>query len=185
MIQNQKEQFFVAEGRVLLKKGANIDWKELSSEELLQYRKAGRKSLLLGLAVFCAFLPAMIVFSVEIIKKVPAASAGVILAFAVYIFACFGDYAMYFAGRPRGIRYGRVSRKISRNRGRYWGYVYNVYFEDIHKSVTNVMIRHTKSHPVIMKGDRVMVIRSRLGGLYIVFTERENTDGESVSEEKK
>lgn len=171
--------------RNLLKKGADIDWQELSPKELAQYKKAGRKNLLICSAVFFAVLPAIIVSSLEIGRRFPFAVVWICLIVIIYVCICFCDYAVYFAGKPRGIRYGRVSKKISRNRGRYWGYLYNVYFEDIHKSITNVAIQYTKGHPVIMRNDRVKVIRSRLGAFHIVCVEREQSSEQGAPEGKK
>lgn len=170
------------------KRSVGIDYLALTREDLRQYRQCKKRNLRISAAVFGILLPVMILYVYEIIRSDwPIILAAVLLA--GYGMCCFGSYIVYFAGKPRGIRYGRISKKISvpNHYGRYSGsgYKFNVYFEDIHKSITNVIISPANRRRIIMRNDRVKVVKSRMGALYIMLVDQEEILAKDVREGKK
>lgn len=152
----------------LSKKDKGITYGELTPEDLAQYRKYGKKRLIVSAVFFLLLSPILLYPPFKIITDRGHSPVWICLVFIVYALGCFGSYIIYFAGKPRGIRYGKVSGKIWAPHGKYSGYKFNIYFEDIHKSITKVIISPTKRHRVIMRNDRVKVVKSGMGALYIM-----------------
>lgn len=146
----------------------NIEYLELTEHELAQYRQHGRKSLCIRVIFFFLLIPIYIIYCIEIFSKFPVPLVWCLITLLVYVTAFIGGWVFRFAGTPRGIRHGKVSKKIPVG-GKYRGYRFNIYFEDIHKSITNKIIQPTKAHPVIMRGDSVMVVKSYMGARYIML----------------
>lgn len=153
-----------------MKNKLEIDYFKLTDEDLAQYKKCGRRSLIIRTIFFLMFLPIYIMFVLEAIK-LSYSYIYILLATILYLVSFCGSYIIYFVGKPYGIRYGRVSKKTSYSNGKYSGYKYNVYFDDIHKSIINANIHSTKEHYVIMPKDKVKVIKTKMNALYIFVSE--------------
>lgn len=109
-------------------KDKGIDYCELTPEDLVQYRKYGKRRLLVSAVFFCLLSPVLLYSPLEIIIKCGIPLIWIFPVFIVYALGCFGSYIIYFAGKPRGIRYGRVSKKIP-VAGKYRGCRFNVCFD--------------------------------------------------------
>lgn len=169
----------------LSKKDNGIDLHELTPEDLAQYRKHGKRRLIVSAVFFCLLSPILLYPPFEIIINRGYSPVWLCPVFIVYALGCFGSYIIYFAGKPRGIRYGRISRKIPHRNGKFYGYKFNVYFEDIHKSMTDVIIPLNKEHPTIRINDGVKVIKSRFGALYMIcFNRAQNSEIQSADGKK-
>lgn len=153
------------------KKKDNIEYFELSEKELKIYKGCAFRSLRIRLIFFCLLIPIYIIYCIELFGKFSIPFIRCTAVFMGFFIGFFGTWIYRFAGKPRGARHGRVSKKIRVSAGKYSGYTFNIYFEDIHKSLTRQSIYITKEHPVIMRGDPVMVVKSHLGALCNIYME--------------
>lgn len=154
----------------IMKKKLEIAFFELTEEDLAQYKILGKRSLITRIIFFFLFLPIYIIFILAVVK-LTYSYIYIFLLTVFYLGIFFTSYFIYFAFDPVGIRYGRVSKQTYIYCGKYSGYKYNVYFDDIHKSITNVMIHTTKQLTTVMPKDKVKVVKTRFGALYIFIYE--------------
>lgn len=153
------------------KRKDNIEYLPLSEEEFSLYRSRKKKSLLIRSIIFFVLLPVIIIGCMDFYKSFSKPFLCSFFVCSVLVLSCFAEWVYCYAGTPRGKRYGRISKKIRVIRGKYSGYVFNVYFEDIHKSLIKQYIQPSRSHLVIMPNDSVLVIKSRLGANFIMSTD--------------
>lgn len=153
-----------------MKRKLKIDYFPLTEEELREYKTIAKRSLIIRCIFFIIFLPGYVALSIEALE-LPFSYIRIIIYTILYIVFFFITYFIYFAFKPIGIRYGRISKRTS-YQYRYYGKIrYNVYLEDIHKSLTKVKVNITKEHPVARLKDKVKVIKTKFGLVYIYVYE--------------
>lgn len=148
------------------KKNNELEYFELAEVDFIQYKKYAKKRLIHCTMFYCIFFPIFIIIAKEIIDK-SYSLIWILITFILYTLLVFCPYIIYFAGKPSGIRYGTISKKVLIRYGRYGGYKYNIYFKDIHKSLIEKNIVLNREHPVVNVHDKVKVIKSKFGFLYI------------------
>ncbi len=146
----------------------NIEYQPLTEKEHALYRHFSKKSLIIRSVVFFVLLPLIVIACVDFYKSASKPFLCSFFICSTLVLSCFAEWVYIYAGKPRGCRYGRISKKTRVYRGKYSGYVFNVYFEDIHKSLINQYIQPIRKHPVIMPNDSVFVVKSRHGANFII-----------------
>jgi len=163
---------------VIYLKKQEIDYFELTAEDLAQFKMLGKRSFITRIIFFLIVLPIYIILILGACE-LPFSCILILVLTILYVGGFFATDFIYFSFKPLGIRYGRVSKKIHVYNGKYSGYKYNVYFDDINKRITNVLIHPTKEHLTIAVKDKVKVIKTRFGALYIFvyeYYDRKNTE---------
>ncbi len=150
-----------------MKRKSKIDYFPLTQEDLNEYKVIAKRSLKIRFIFFLIFLLPYINLVLDSFKS---SSYINIIIFTIFYTGIFYTYFIYFAFKPVGIRYGRISKKFSVIRSVY----YNVYFDDIHESLVKVNIHSTKEHPTASLKDKVKVVKTRFGALYIYVYEYHN-----------
>ena len=147
-----------------MKRKSKIDYFPLTQEDLNEYKVIAKRSLKIRFIFFLIFLLPYINLVLDSFKS---SSYINIIIFTIFYTGIFYTYFIYFVFLLVGIRYGRISKKFSVIRSVY----YNVYFDDIHESLVKVNIHSTKEHPTASLKDKVKVVKTRFGALYIYVYE--------------
>ena len=151
------------------KQNDKIEYLNLTQEDMIEYKQYGKRRLKMC-AIFCAIcFPIFLISAIELSQQYSA--VWIIIAFIIYILGVFSSYIIRFAGKPVGVRYGKISKTVYVRQGKYSAYKFNIYFEDIDKSLFKVNVVKTKQHPTPRLQDKVKVFKSRFGALYIVVSD--------------
>jgi len=148
----------------LKKKLKKIVFDEVKDEDLKLYNKVKKYSWKLREILFFIFLPILILLIFDYINK----ELYYLIPFTIIVFILliFLSHFLYFYAKPVGIKEGRVSCKWIKYSK--CGYKYNIYFEDINKSITDVRLYAYKEHPVVQRNDSVKVYKTKLGLIYMI-----------------
>lgn len=120
---------------------SEIDFNKISEDDLMQFKLYSKRRL-----KFCLFFGGICAPLFLILAREKATETGVsfiVCAFVIgilYVFLALAPWWIYYAGKPKGIRYGHISAKNPERAGRYSGYNFNIYFRDIHKSLVKVRV---------------------------------------------
>ena len=150
-----------------MKEDKDIEFLKLSDEDLKQFNRYKKNFFYIYLCIFIVLVLPIIEASInENFKD----KKNIVYIFCQIIFTTIfiWNYIKYFLGKPVGIRYGYVSKKISDNIGKYKGFKVNIHFRDIDKTIYKKRVHINKNHNHIKVNDKVGVIKTKLG-YYFIF----------------
>lgn len=125
-----------------MKKGVSaIEFLKINEDDFKQFRLCSKRRLKFCLLFGGIFTPMPLTLVSEIAPKLNVSFFACAVLFEIlYVFLALAPWWLYYAGKPKGIRYGRISAKNPERAGQYSGYSYNIYFKDIHSSLMRIWI---------------------------------------------
>ena len=145
----------------------NSKFNNLSDDELVIYNYLKKMSLFWHLFIFILLLLCLILSIFENYENNIFYLTNIIDVI-ISIFLLF-DYFKNFFGKPVGIVYGHISKRTDVGACKYSGYKYNIKLDNDNITFHNVQWLHiSKFHQGNKVGDRVCVIKSRLGFYYFI-----------------
>jgi hypothetical protein len=120
---------------------SEINFIKISEDDLRQFKLYSKRRLKLCLLFGGILAPLSLILASELATKADVSFfVCTVVIEVLYVFLALAPWWIYYAGKPKGIRYGRISAKNPERAGQYSGYSYNIYFEDIHKSLVKVRV---------------------------------------------
>ncbi|WP_167958017.1 hypothetical protein [Anaerosporobacter faecicola] len=142
MIAGVLQKYLMNRGAINIKaKVSDIDFNQISKEDRMQFSLYSKRRMRFCLLFGGICSPLSFMLANEIATTYQLSFFKCVIATVIlYVSLASAPWWIYYAGKPKGIRYGRISAKNAERAGQYRGYNYNVYFEDIHKSLMHVRI---------------------------------------------
>lgn len=151
---------------------SDIEFFKINEDDLKQFKLYNKRRLKLCLLFggICTPIPLTLVSDLAPKIGVSFIACAVILE-VLYVFLALAPWWLYYAGKPKGIRYGRISAKNPERAGKYRGYNYNIYFEDIHCSLMHVRISDVipgNQYKALNVKDTIKVVKCWTGMIIIM-----------------